>query len=78
MTVFDQQHLDAAVHEALVSANVPEDATGAFVLLGTTSGGVRAAVAVKIDDVWQVDAILGWQHGEGVEGGVVVKAVWKN
>lgn len=78
MSVFDQASLDVKVHEALIAAKVPEDANGAFVVVATTSGGVRGVIAAKIDDVWEVDAVLSWQPGGTVEGGVAVKAVWKN
>jgi hypothetical protein len=78
MSVFDQASLDAKVHQALVEAKVPADADGAFVVVATTSGGVRGVLATKINNVWEVDSVLGWKKGEGVDGGFAVKATWRN
>ena len=78
MTIFDQTSLDKQIHEALVAAKVPAGDDNAFVLLGTTGGGVRGVLAVKVNNIWEVDTVLAWQKGQTLEGGFAVKASWKN
>lgn len=78
MSIFDRASLQEDVHRALVEANVPADDDNAFVLVATTGGGVRGVLAVKVKDMWQIDTVLAYKKGEGIDAGIAVKASWKN
>lgn len=75
-TLFDPASLHAAVTAQLAAADVPADHRHAFVLVATTTGGVKGILTTKIDDVWSIDAAFGVHTGSPIEGGIQVKATW--
>jgi hypothetical protein len=77
--MFDPASLHTAIAQQLADANVPADHRHAFVLVATTTGGVKGVKGVlttKIDDVWSIDAAFGVHTGSPIEGGIQVKATW--
>lgn len=76
MTLFDGASLAAAVTTTLAAAQIPADHTHAFAVIATTDGAVKAVLSMKLDATWQIDAVVDFEPGAGVAGGVQVKATW--
>lgn len=75
---FDPHALQLAVQRTLEdSPEVPEGAKGAFVTVANQDG-IRAVIAVKVADSWQVQAAVqhGWHDGDTLEYGVSVRGTW--
>lgn len=75
---FSPEALELAVQRTLQdSPIVPEGARGAFVVVANQDG-IRAVTAVKIEDRWQMEAVVshGWHEGDTLEYGVQIKGTW--
>ena len=55
--------------------DIPADKRNAFALVATENG-VQAALAVRVNDVWRVDAVVAWDYEDELEGAVSIKATW--
>jgi len=76
MTMFDMTSLHDQINQALDAEAIPAGHTNAIVLAATTGGGVKAIVATKIGNVWEIDAMLNAKRGAKLDAGVQVKATW--
>lgn len=74
MTPFEQQSIRDAVAAAIAKADIPAGHTSALAVVATTQG-VSGALAWKVGDHWQVDAVFS-AHDQHVEGGIAVQASW--
>jgi len=72
--MFDAASIRSAVALALKDAAIPEGHRSALAVVATKDG-VAGALAWKVNDHWQVDAVFN-AHDQQVDGGVVVKASW--
>ena len=76
--LFDDRALQHVVARALAeSPDIPEGATGAFVLVGNQDS-LKAVVAVKVADDWQVHAVVetAWKDPKRVTYGVSISGTW--
>lgn len=74
--IFDSKSLNDAIVSQLKDAGVPDDHKNAFVIMGTTAGGVKGVLTTKVGDHWQVDSMFAVAHDKPIEGGVQIKATW--
>jgi len=78
LSPFDPQALQLAVERTLAdNPEIPEGAQGAFLTVANQEG-IKAVIAVKINDRWQVQAAVSdrWADLSKVEVGVSVKGTW--
>jgi hypothetical protein len=59
----------------LLVGELPADKRGAIVTVATTTG-MNVAVVARVADGWQVQAFVGKQWGETVEGGGSIVKSW--
>lgn len=75
MPIFDTRSLHDAVTKQLTEAWIPEGHSNAFAVIATT-GGVKAVLSTRINNVWQVDSVVNVSSQGKVDGGIQVKATW--
>lgn len=73
--IFDSKSLHDAVAQSLKDAEIPDDHRNAFAVIATQAG-VKGVITTKINNVWQVDAVISVTGQKKVEGGVQIKASW--
>lgn len=73
--IFDSKSLHDAVAGALTDADIPADHHNAFAVIATQAG-VKGVITTKINNVWQIDAVINVSGQKKVEGGIELKATW--
>lgn len=72
--IFDNASLHAAINNTLQAADVGPN-RNAFALVAT-GAGVKAVLATKVGEHWQIDSMISVDHDQHIEGGVEIKATW--
>lgn len=73
--IFDSKSLHDAVSTQLKESNIPDDKKNAFALVATKSG-VKAVLSTRVNNVWEIDSVIGVDNQKHVDGGIEVKATW--
>ena len=75
--LFDDRALAQVVERTLRDAPIPDEKRGAFVTVANATG-IKAAIAIKVDDCWQVHAYAErlWGKDEPITYGVAIQGTF--
>ncbi len=79
MNPFSPESIKAAVDQAVLTNVVPDGRRGVLLVAPTMVNGqleVKATVATRVGDHWQVGADVLWHHEGDLGAGITVAASW--
>jgi len=76
MTQFDSESLAKAIASAVAESNIPPGHNNIFALAATRDG-IKAVIAVKINNTWNINSMISTNYHGELEAGILLKGSWK-